>query len=361
MGRKTLLLLAVATLGVFSAVGMRATNFQIWDVNGTTVEAMWEGTPPSIKWNENFTTLPSNVTENGSGVAPMTVLTNAFSAWSTATYNGTPVTNIEFTFGSASASFPQAPTVDCQNVIGFDDTTTDFGTGVIAFTSIATVTVPAGSTVPFAYSCGSNNPSPAPTCSLEACIVDVDIMFNPKPPVPFSTSTGGQFATSAPTANQYDLQSIATHEIGHMIGLDHSGIAHAVMYPYGDTSSIGIHQGLWTDDMIGAGHLYPGAAAPTSEIQGHVAVNSSQDVYAAHVEAVDSTTGNAITDTLTDPSGNYRLLLFGGTFYVFVQSLAPDFNHGPCTIGDFSGQAGYGNNDFADIPANSTGYTGKYY
>ena len=42
MGRKTLLLLAVATLGVFSAVGMRATNFQIWDVNGTTVEAMWE-------------------------------------------------------------------------------------------------------------------------------------------------------------------------------------------------------------------------------------------------------------------------------------------------------------------------------
>ena len=253
----------------------------------------------------------------------MTVLTNAFSAWSTATYNGTPVTNIEFTFGSASASFPQAPTVDCQNVIGFDDTTTDFGTGVIAFTSIATVTVPAGSTVPFAYSCGSNNPSPAPTCSLEACIVDVDIMFNPKPPVPFSTSTGGQFATSAPTANQYDLQSIATHEIGHMIGLDHSGIAHAVMYPYGDTSSIGIHQGLWTDDMIGAGHLYPGAAAPTSEIQGHVAVNSSQDVYAAHVEAVDSTTGNAITDTLTDPRGTTASCCSGALSMCLFSPLLP--------------------------------------
>jgi hypothetical protein len=54
-------------------------------------------------------------------------------------------------------------------------------------------------------------------------------------------------------------------------------------------------------------------------------------------------------------------MLFGGTFYVYVQSLAPDLNHGPCVIENFGGQAAYGNNSFAELPANPTSYTGKYY
>ena len=84
-------------------------------------------------------------------------------------------------------------------------------------------------------------------------------------------------------------------------------------------------------------------------------------VYAAHVEAIDATTGNVVTETLTDPSGNYHLRVFNGTYYVYVQSLAPDWSHGPCTILNFNGQAGYGGNNFANIPANPTNYTGTYY
>ncbi len=77
--------------------------------------------------------------------------------------------------------------------------------------------------------------------------------------------------------------------------------------------------------------------------------------YAAHVEAIDATTGDVVTDTLTDPSGNYHLRMFGGTYYVYVQSLAADLNHGPCTLENFRGQDGYG------PPANPTNYTGKFY
>jgi hypothetical protein len=77
--------------------------------------------------------------------------------------------------------------------------------------------------------------------------------------------------------------------------------------------------------------------------------------------AIDAATGNVVTDTLTDPSGNYNLLTFGGTFYVFVQSLGQTTDWGPCTIDNFKGQAGFGNNNFADIPANPTDYTGAYY
>ena len=337
MSRIRLLLLGVAVLGVFSAVGLLATNFDIYKISpGNYAEAKWPGANPNLTWNLNFIGTPSNVVGGGS---PQTVLTNAFNAWHSATYNSSAVTNIAFTFGSANASLPQTPTIDCQNVIGFDDTTLGaFGSGIIAITIYATI--PSGE-VP--SQCGANAPPP---CPIAVCIVDADIMFNP-------TAT---FATSGATTGQFDLQSIAMHEIGHMIGLDHSGIAHAVMYPYGDTISIGVQQTLWTDDMIGAGHLYPGAAPPNATIEGQVKLDGA-GIYGAHVEAVDVTTGNAVTDTLTDPSGNYTLLLFGGSYYVYVQSLATDSNHVPYTIGNFSGQAGYGN----PLPPNPIDYTGAYY
>jgi hypothetical protein len=355
VSRKRLLLLGVAVFGVFSAVALLATNFQIWeDTAAKYVLAIWPtfspANSPNITWNLNFAGSPPNITDNGGGVVPKTALSNAFATWATATYQNSAVTNIGFTFGTASPSLPQAPALDCQNVIGFSDPNPgDFPTGVIAFAQIATVNSD-GDPVPFSYPCGSIRPNP--TCPLEVCIVDVDIMFNP----------GETFATSGVTAGQFDLQSVATHEIGHMIGLDHSGIAHAVMYPYGDTNSIGIHQSLWTDDMIGAGHLYPGPAVATygSGIEGQVKVGGA-GAYAAHVEAIDATTGDAVTDTLTDPSGNYHLRMFGGTFYVYVQSLAPDSSHGPCNIANFHGQAGYGDNNFGSIPQNPTDYTGKYY
>ena len=348
MCSQRLLLLVVAILGLFSAAALWAINFQIHEVaTGKYVTAAWPtsspATAPNITWNLNFTGLPENVTENDSGVAPATVIGNAFATWATASYNGAAVTNIGFTFGAANASLPQAPTVDCKNVVGFGAPSGDFGTGIIAYTAITTVDS-SGGPVPFTYPCGSVSPNPS--CPLEVCIVDADIMFNPD----------DVFATSGAATEQYDLQSVATHEIGHMIGLDHSGIAHAVMYPYGDTSFIGLRKALWIDDLIGAGTLYPGpsVSANGTGIQGQIKVGGT-GAYAAHVEAIDAATGNVVTDTLTDPSGNYHLRLFGGTYYVYVQPLAPNLDHGPWTLANFSGQAGYG------PPENPTNYTGKYY
>jgi len=53
----------------------------------------------------------------------------------------------------------------------------------------------------------------------DGSIVDADIVFNPT--VPFST-------TLAP--NTYDLQSVATHEMGHALGANHSGLLSATMF-----------------------------------------------------------------------------------------------------------------------------------
>jgi hypothetical protein len=377
MNRKRLLLVGAAILGVFSAVGLLATNFQIYEVSaGNYALTMWPGIAPTITWNENFTesAVPSNVTENA-GVTATNSLTNAFNTWQNAT-NPTDqaVTNISFAFGTASASLPQAPTLDCKNVIGFADpnASTDFSTGVIAFALISTT--PNGD-IP-----GSNCPAYTTPCPIANCIIDVDIMFNPSPPIPFQSSgTGGGFATANATSNQYDLQSIATHEIGHLMGLDHSNIAHAVMYPYGDTSSIGVHSSLWTDDLAGVGHLYPGpGTADGSGIKGTVTLGGN-GLYAAVVQAIDATTGNVVTESLTDPSGNYQLRLYNGTYYVYVQSLAPytytagtpptitpNMNAGPCWLGNFKGQAGYdstGGNQFSNVLKTPppTNYTGAFY
>ncbi len=103
MSGKRLALLGVAMLGVFSAAGLLATNFQIYEVtSGNYVFAIWptlgSATSPDVTWNLNFNSLPSNVTENGSGVAPSSIFTNSFAMWEGASYNGAKVTNIEFTY-----------------------------------------------------------------------------------------------------------------------------------------------------------------------------------------------------------------------------------------------------------------------
>ncbi|XP_026410959.1 metalloendoproteinase 1-MMP-like [Papaver somniferum] len=52
----------------------------------------------------------------------------------------------------------------------------------------------------------------------------------------------------------FDLESVATHEIGHVLGLDHSSIHEAVMWP--STPPRTISAGLTLDDVTGAQALY---------------------------------------------------------------------------------------------------------
>lgn len=57
--------------------------------------------------------------------------------------------------------------------------------------------------------------------------------------------------------SDFDLQTVALHEIGHALGLDHSAISAAVMY----TSYIGVKQTLNSDDIAGIRSIY-GVRAP---------------------------------------------------------------------------------------------------
>ena len=66
-------------------------------------------------------------------------------------------------------------------------------------------------------------------------------------------------------ANQYDVETIALHEIGHLLGLSHSSVAGAVMFP--TVSANSTNRVLAADDLEGIRQLYP--------IQGPVFVRHS--------------------------------------------------------------------------------------
>uniref|UniRef100_A0A2N9HK91 Peptidase metallopeptidase domain-containing protein n=1 Tax=Fagus sylvatica TaxID=28930 RepID=A0A2N9HK91_FAGSY len=53
--------------------------------------------------------------------------------------------------------------------------------------------------------------------------------------------------------NAFDLETVALHEIGHLLGLDHSEVEGAIMWP---TISSGRTQGLHRDDIDGIKALY---------------------------------------------------------------------------------------------------------
>jgi hypothetical protein len=56
-------------------------------------------------------------------------------------------------------------------------------------------------------------------------------------------------------ANSFDIETVALHEMGHILGLAHSNVGGAVMYPY--VSANYLKRSLTDDDKQGIRNLYP--------------------------------------------------------------------------------------------------------
>lgn len=320
-------------------------------VGGMPVKTMWPG--GQVTWSLN-PTVGSNVHTSSSTDIP-NALSAVFSAWTS-----TPLTaqigvvnNLSVTQGPDS-TLTDPDMSDCVNVVSFSPTSAvNFPTGTIAFTDIVT----SFGTPPTIYNCST--PPSSRTCNLPSCLIDTDIVFNPKE----------QFSTAQPTpSGDFDVQTIATHEVGHLLGLDHSGVAAAVMYPFGDTGASG-STSLSTDDAAGIAFVYPSSkfSTATGTLSGTVTQNG-KGIFAAHVVAIDNSTGNAIMDGLTDTSGKYNLVgLPPGSYQVLVLPLAPDLNSGIYTLDDFGGwTCGFNENAppcaTSGIPlTNPTNYTGTFH
>ncbi len=359
-GKRGIAAALVAVAAMFSAAVL-VFGFNTFQDNLGTLSAP---VPVAARWNSMPVAWLLNATNSGNVATPNCVLggtpdsciqqpiSAGFTTWMNAQVAGQSLTTVNVS-GPTSSTLTDPVFNDCQNVVGFSDTnSSDFSTGTIAFTEVATVTRPSGTTGPFQYQCsgGSNK-----TCNTDDCMADADIEFNPS--VQFTTSL-------SPPANTFSLQSVATHEEGHLLGLDHSGIGHTVMFPFGDSTAAGQQIALSTDDAIGISYLYPASnfSTATGTISGTVNLSGTGGVFGAHVIAVNANTGNAVTDGISASDGTYRLVVPPGNYHVLALPFSSNADSGVLTMDNFSGWlCGYGDSQCTTVLANPTSYTGRYH
>ncbi|MFT6713041.1 MAG: hypothetical protein ACJAVJ_000314, partial [Planctomycetota bacterium] len=152
-------------------------------------------------------------------------------------------------------------------------------------------------------------------------ISDADVLFN---------GSSFQF-TTAGVPGQFDVQDVATHELGHLLGLDHSGAAGATMFPYVDTTVI-LHRSLSQDDAQGMRDAYP--SGPQSRLSGHVRrLAGGAGVAGAWVTARDSG-GRLAGGALADSNGAFEVKgLDAGTYTLYARPLDEPVASGNLTTG----------------------------
>ncbi|MCY3001717.1 MAG: IPT/TIG domain-containing protein [Planctomycetota bacterium] len=140
-------------------------------------------------------------------------------------------------------------------------------------------------------------------------IADADVLFN---------GSGFNFTTSG-ALGAFDVGDVAAHELGHLLGLDHSGVAGATLYPYVDPTVIE-HSSLAEDDEGGARAI--SATSTPASLSGTVLRQlDSSTVEGAHVVARDAN-GRTAGATLSGSDGTFTIRgLAGGTYTLYAAPL----------------------------------------
>ena len=156
-------------------------------------------------------------------------------------------------------------------------------------------------------------------------ILEADIVINPYP-----TSEEGipsQFSTDG-TPGTYDLESTFTHELGHLLGLDHSSVVGSTMnarQALNGTYKLNAftERTLSESDRAAVSSIY-GGEDESGEIQGKLVKNSpgtdATPLVGALVWVENSVTGRVIASTVTSSSGYYQIgSIPPGTFRVLTE------------------------------------------
>jgi hypothetical protein len=144
---------------------------------------------------------------------------------------------------------------------------------------------------------------------LNGKIADADVLFNG---AEFQFTTSGQ-------PGRFDVGDVGAHELGHLLGLDHSGWAGATMYPYVDPAVV-LHRSLSLDELRGARDIFPSTA--WGSISGTVRRSSDASVVVgAHVVARDAD-GRTAGSVLTRADGAFTIPgLEAGSYTVYADPL----------------------------------------
>jgi len=180
-------------------------------------------------------------------------------------------------------------------------------------------------------------------------IAEADIFFNNY--YPWSIDPNGE-------DGHYDFQSVATHEIGHFLGLGHSSTGvmetaglrrslvdgSAIMFPFAYPAGSTVGRTPVADDIAGISALYPtgGFTAATGTVSGQV-TKGGQPILGAYINAFNPFTGETI-GFFTNENGRYNIKgLKPGPYVVRVNPITD-----PTTPEDFNFPENLVDMDFRD-------------
>jgi len=275
----------------------------------------WDFGAFPVTWNLNPSAGSNLDTSSGRTVAD--VMQASFNTWTSAPNAVVSVTRGADTTVSAESSSPSNINLICF-VCSDTDFTKDSETLAVTISTTANAV---------GQSTGHGG-----SATYVGQIIKADILFNPNSNL--TTDPGGACSLS----KCQDLQTVATHEIGHFLGLDHSAVVRAVMFP----SASSLHT-LGYDDVAGISLLYPKNPpdVPTGTITGTVTLTNGNNVFGAHVYA-ESVTANEAFDgsvrktpigTLTRPDGTYAIQGLPADSYIITAEPLD----GPVSNSDVSG------------------------
>ena len=246
----------------------------------------WSLTAFAVQWNLNPTTSGAKISGSQSVAQAMQA---SFDSWATAAN-----TALSISRGPDSSVSQENNSPSNINLICFVCSDAPFGgTETLAVTVTTTADSP------------GTSDGHGGTTQFAGQIIKGDIAFNP--------ST--QFDTGGGTGQ--NIQTVATHEIGHFFGLDHSAVVRAVMFPFAPD----ILTTLSYDDVAGISSLYPQGTpdVATGSISGKVRLSGSS-VFGAHVFANSTTSALPFANVRKTPIGT--LTLTDGTYT--IRGVPPD-------------------------------------
>ncbi len=148
-------------------------------------------------------------------------------------------------------------------------------------------------------------------------ITEADIVINPYE----------QFSTDGSTGT-FDLEATLTHEIGHLLGLEHSSVTGATMHEHQGKNGVYNLSGfsprtLAEDDLSGIRALY-GARVTDNEccgaISGKLTLANGKAAKHFQVWAEDAESGQVVAGMVSNADGDFRIEgLHSGRYKVYTQ------------------------------------------